>query len=405
MTRLKIAPEARTGDRLFIGLASASFIVALVLALFRRVPGGHRYDLALKLTLPILVLTWLFRLRPERAFGRTALVVVLLAGLGLGGFNLATVDRDSEIVNVYRTVFEALDEGRNPYDCGTIYHRDAGGNVVYGDFNYPPLEIYPYYLARTVAGTWNSTVLTAAILLINLAACGLLALALKEIPLKLLVPYLALIMFAETKTNPSMTLLVACLILLMMARLEARPGLPGRLLLAAAFGLGLATKFLVIPLAAAYYWHVLMSEPRRRLQRVLPDGAVALAVAALVTAPFGAWTVFRSTVLFNLFLKERAVMTTFYPNVLSGPLAWLKLESVFPAAAVLVLGAGVLAAPLFQPRTAMLFAAVAFLMAASTPEPQFLPVVTALFLASVLEGKAGEPSFRSGGGASASPQS
>ena len=145
MTRLKSHAGTRTGDRLFIGLTSAAFIVAVVLAVFRRVPDGHRYDLAVKLTLPILVLTWLFRLRPERAFGRTALVAVLLAGLGLGAFNLATLDRDSEIVNVYRTVFEALDEGRNPYDCGTIYHRDAEGNVVYGDFNYPPLEIYPYY--------------------------------------------------------------------------------------------------------------------------------------------------------------------------------------------------------------------------------------------------------------------
>lgn len=398
MTRLKTYAETETGNRLFVGLASAAFGAAVVMAVFRRVPDGHRYDLALKLTLPILVLTWLFRLRPERAFGRTALAVVLLAGLGLGAYNLATLDRDSEIVNVYRTVFETLDEGRNPYDCGTIYHRDTAGDVVYGDFNYPPLEIYPYYLARLVAGAWNSTVLTAAVLLINLAACCLLALALKEIPLKLLVPYLVLIMFTETKTNPSMTLLAACLILLLTAGLEAKPGLPGRLLLAAAFGLGLTTKFLVIPMAAAYYWHDLARDPRRRFLPVLLDGAVVLAAACLVTAPFGVWKVFKSTVLFNLFLKERAVMTTFYPNVLSGPLAWLKLESVFPAAAVLFLGAGVLAAPLFKTRSAMLFAVVAFLLAATTPEPQFLPVVTAFFLVSVLEKKTGEPLSGSDGG-------
>jgi hypothetical protein len=95
-------------------------------------------------------------------------------------------------------------------------------------------------------------------------------------------------------------------------------------------------------------------------------------------APFGVAAVFRNTILFNLVLKERAILTTFYPNVLSGPLEWLGLGRVYPVAAVIILGLSILAAPKLRLFTAMLTAGTAFLLVAATPEPQFLPAV--LFL-------------------------
>jgi hypothetical protein len=113
-------------------------------------------------------------------------------------------------------------------------------------------------------------------------------------------------------------------------------------------------------------------------------------------APFGVMAVLKNTLLFNLILKDRAALTTFYPNIISGPFAWLGLQDLYSVAAVVVLGLAVLAAPRLGLFPAMLAAAYVFLIVAPTPEPQFLPVL--LFLVVVARGLAVEAEARDGRG-------
>jgi hypothetical protein len=359
-------------------ILAACVAIAIVMWVLKPIPHAHRYDLGVQLSIALTLMWLLFQAPPGWVFKKGILVFILALGLGLGVLNLAAINPDSEIVHEYDSVFKAIDGGLNPYSGGTIFHLSESGNPVYGNFNYPPMEIYPYYLAYRLAGTWNSMVLTAAIILIHALCCLVFTRMFPAIRLVYLVPYFLFFLLAEIKTNPSMTFLVTALILWLIRRDRKKPGRANRYLIAVLFGLGLATKFLIIPFMAAYYWHKFDPKKLRTLASIAIDGGISLATAVLIMAPFGFASVFRSTILFNLVLKERATLTTFYPNVLSGPFNWLGLGGIYPVAAVIILGLSVLAAPRLRLFTAMLAAGTAFLLVAATPETQFLPTV--LFL-------------------------
>jgi hypothetical protein len=79
-------------------------------------------------------------------------------------------------------------------------------------------------------------------------------------------------------------------------------------------------------------------------------------------------------------LSERAKLTTFYPNVLSGTLSWLGAPAAFPVLAVLLLGAAVLFSRRLPLLPAMFFTACVFLLVSPTPEPQYVPVMLYLAL-------------------------
>ncbi len=217
--------------------------------------------------------------------------------------------------------------------------------------------------------------------LLNALACLAFALMFPGVRRRYLVPYFLVFLFLEVKTNPAMTFLVTGLVLLLARRDEHRPRPGRRYAIAVLFGAGLLTKFLVIPLMAAYYWHGFDRRDLRSLGRIAVDSGIAVATAALLMLPFGAGAVLKNTILFNLVMKDRAALATFYPNALSGPLSWLHLSGLFPFAAVALLGVAVLAAPRLRLHTALLVAAFAFLLVATTPEPQYLAIVLFVALA------------------------
>ena len=355
--------------------------ISIAMAVLKPVPHGHRYDLAVQLTVG-LALIGLFISAPLRlAFDKRVLAAIFIAGLGLAVLNLASIDPEAEIVGAYRSVFETIEAGGNPYTSGTIFHRGEDGAPVYGNFNYPPAEIYPYYLAYLIAGRWDSTVLTAAMVLMNGLAVTLLALTFPGLRAASLAAFLPLLLFGEIKTNPSLTFLLTAALLALIVRDMRRPGRLAPVLIAVTFGIGLMTKFLVLPLMAAFYWHKVELRRPASLLPAFGGGGLALLTSAAIMAPFGIAAVLKNTLLFNLVLEDRAALTTFYPNVLSGPLEALGLGMVYPIAGAIVVGAAVLAAPRLRLFPALLAAVFAFLLAAPTPEPQYLPVVLGLALA------------------------
>lgn len=362
--------------------------VSLLLFILKPVPGGRHYEYALIQALALTAIWFLFAARPRAFFGGRALAFVLVAGLALGIVNLCVIRSDSEIVKVYRSVFDALEAGQNPYTSGTIYHEIEGRGPVYGNFNYSPLEIYPYYLAYKIAGTWNVTVLAAAMILIQAASALLLFRMFPRIRPVLLLPFAPMIVLGEVKTTVALTLLVVSLVLWLVKKDAEAPRPVRRYLIAVLFGLGLMTKFLAAPLMAAYYWHGFDRQNLRTLGRIGVDLGVSLATAVLIMAPFGVIDVLKNTALFNIVLEDRAALTTFYPNVLSGPLIWAGWPGLFPVAAFVILALSILAAPKMSLLRAMLTAGYVFMFVATTPEPQFLPVL--LFIVVVAQGLAVE---------------
>jgi hypothetical protein len=359
------------------GLLAVCLLSSLVLAVFKPVPHGYRYGYAVVLSLALGAIWLLSRARPDLVLGKAFLTAVFLAGLFFMGSECVLVKNKPrpESVEYYESVFQALKAGQNPYTCGTIFHRAESLKPVYGNFNYPPLEIYPYDLAYRLAGTWTSAVMAAVNVLLQSLACFVLLWTFPEVKRKYLWPFFPLFIFLEIHLNIALTLLVTALILLVVAREREKPKPAHRYLIAALFGAGLMTKFLIIPLMAAYYGHQVDWKRPKTLGRIAGDVGIALGVALLIMAPFGVAAVFRNTVAFNLILKDRAALTTFFPNVLSGPFSWAGIGSLYPVAAVIILAVPVFAAPRLRLFSALMAVPTTFLFVAPVPERQYIPVV------------------------------
>jgi hypothetical protein len=368
---------------LVTAVLACCLLFSLLMAILKPIPHGHRYELAVILSAALMAVWALYALRPQWVFRREFLLFVLAAGLAAGTLELASLDRDPEIIHVYDSVFKALDSSQNPYKCGTIYHRDENRQAVYGNFNYPPMEITLYDAARVIAGRWNLTVLTLTILIVQALSCLILLRTFPRIKTAYLWPFFPFLVFAEFHTNTALTLLMTALILWAVKKSLDRPRKGFRYLVAILFGIGLTAKFLIIPLFASYYWHRFDRKRLRSLADIALEAGIALGTAVLIMVPYGVVAVLKNTVLFNLVLKDRAVLTTFYPNVLSGLSSLTGLSGLYPYAALAVLGAAILAAPRLGVFSAMLASGIIFLFVAPTPRTQFLSVILYLAVAGI----------------------
>jgi len=356
--------------------------LALVMWILKPIPNGHLYWRAVLLAFGLAVAWLIYVASPKKVlFRKGVLIPILLCGIGFGVKNLATIKPNVELVPHYQDVFNTLDSGKNPYTVGTIFHYTDDYKPVFGNFNYPPLEMYPYYLAYRIAGTWNIRVFTVTILLLHVLAGLLFVLMFPRVRFGFLLPFLPMIVFGEVKTGVAMTLLITALILWQIKMDRRKPGGIHRYAIAVLFGLGLMTKFLLIPLMAAYYWHKFDTRRLRSLLEIAADVSIAVLTAVLIMAPYGVANVLKNTILFNVVLKDRAAQTIFFPNVLSGLMTWIGLETLYSVAAVAILAVAVLVAPRLSLFSAMLTAAYVFLLVAPTPELQFIPVIVLIIAA------------------------
>lgn len=356
-------------------------VFSLGLFLTRPIPHGHRYDLALKLTIELMIVWMVFSYEPHWLSRKTLIVLILIVGIGLGVYQLKTIKSDPEIIETYRSVFKDLEEGRNPYTSGQIYHRNEANQVVYQNFNYPPMELYPYWLFYRMFRVWNPQSLTLFLIILQLLAGIILILTFRRIRPFYLLAFLPLLVFSEIKTNPAMTMLSVSIFMALLFRQETRPSTLNRYLIAVVIGFGLLTKFLFIPLAGVYYFLQLDFRSWKNSLKVISEGFVSLLVAWLLMLPFGPWNVIKSTILFNLNLGERNIYTTFYPNVLSGFFYLIKKPELYPLVAVVIMVAAVLLATRLKPFSAMLLSGIAFLLVSPTPEPQYFGTMLLLALA------------------------
>jgi len=381
----------RQGGLVLLALALAA---AALLWWLEPVASGRGYRLVLETTAALFGLWLIWVVRPSLFTSKRLLLIVAAIGAVGGAVRVAGLSVEGEVIRTYESLFAALSQGRNPYTCECIVHITPYGDRL-GNFNYPPVEIGPYQAAEWLAGHWDVAVFAVTVLCCNALAFALLFRATprgRRLPVLAFFPFLVL---WELRTTIGMTMVIAAAIvavLLMATRHERRWHRPAIWLL---FGVGLLTKFAVIPLFAVWWWWTTAARARaapaplaaraRALRGAAADLFVPVGIALVLCLPFGVTSVVRNTLLFNLGLDERAELATFYPNVVSGLLSWAALEWLYPALAVTMIVVAVLVAPRLQLLTAMLLATTVFLLASPTPEPQYLPLVLLLFLAALLE--------------------
>src|SRR5687767_8366071 len=126
-------------------LVVAAFVLAVALFVLRPVEGRD-YVLVLRST-AVLVAVWLgWVVQGSGLLRQRVLVAFAVVGAVWSAVRIAGIDADAEIVRTYRSLFEALDRGLNPYTCDCIVHLVEHEKVRFGAFNYPPAEIWPYRL-------------------------------------------------------------------------------------------------------------------------------------------------------------------------------------------------------------------------------------------------------------------
>lgn len=378
--------STRAEEKLIKYYLPAGLMICLLFSLFlfiaRPLPSGHHYELALKLSLELLVVWLIYFLCPEFLNHKLILALILVAGLTLGFYQLTRPRPDPEITKTYESVFKDLEEGRNPYLSGRIYHRNGNDQVVYQNFNYPPLELYPYWLFYRLLHVWDLTSLSLFLIFIQLLAALILVLTFRSSGHRYLLAFLPLLVFSEITTNPAMNMLLVSIFMALLYRQERKPSSLNCLLLAIVIGLGLSAKFFFIPLAATYYFWQLKLRDLKSWLRVGGQALLSLAVSWLLMLPFGPLNVIKSTIFYNLNLGERNTYTAFYPNILSSFFYLIGQPQFYGPVAVLILFLVILFGPKLSLYTAFLLSGITFLLVAPTPEPQYFGTLLLLALAS-----------------------
>jgi hypothetical protein len=364
-----------------------SLALSLALYIVRPIESGHEYQLGVRLIVLLSSIWGVCTFRARWLGERWFLGLALAIGVYCAVSRPLTIKKDSEIVAAYASAFAALDAGKNPYDSGTIVHFAEHGAHELGNFNYPPVELVPYYAVAKLVGRWDHRVLTATLLILQISACALLA-ATFHGARSVVLAFAPLLVCFELYTNGALTLLAVALAMYLIHRPAANGRSSNEKLLMLVFGVSLLTKFMIIPLFAAYVVQRLPSRPWRAWRACLPPLAgagAAVFVALALMLPFGLNNVLRETLLFNLVLGERARLTTFYPNALSGTLTWLGVPGAFPVLAVLLLGAAILWSRRLPLMHALFFSGAVFLLVSPTPELQYIPVMVYLALCAALQ--------------------
>jgi hypothetical protein len=378
--------------RTMSAIVVAAFVVAVALFAWRPV-DGRDYVLVLRST-AILLVVWLgWATLGVGLLRRSVLVGCAATGAVWSAFRAAGVDAGAEIVRTYQSLFAALDRGINPYACDCIVHLVEHDAVRFGAFNYPPVEIWPYRLVEQVSGTAGVGLLIGTWLALNLAAFAILAVATRRSLGWRIIAFFPFLVLWELQTNIATTMVVVAGIVAVHLAERRAPRVWHRPVLWLLMGLGLLTKFVVVPLYGVWWLfrvRALMDRPvpaNRRtaftsaLRSSLLDLVAPVAIAVTLALPFGISNVLRETVLFNLQLGNRDELTTFYPNVLSGALEWVGIPWLYPALAVAALAVSALTALRMGPMTSMFIVTIVFLLVAPTPEPQYTPIVVMLLVA------------------------
>ncbi|KXA94421.1 hypothetical protein AKJ65_04475, partial [candidate division MSBL1 archaeon SCGC-AAA259E19] len=251
--------------------------------------------------------------------------------------------------------------------------HEVGGEVVFGNFNNLPLTIPFYWITHFLTAHWAIEYLILTNLLVRLLVCFVFMKTTPKLSQIQRLPFYLVFLFWGGEYPITTTFLIVALLMYFFTRgISSLRRISTIGFLPLLFGLGLLTKFFVIPIFFAFYYYLFFHLGKKRETGIhlLLIGSIAL----LMLVPFGLGNVIDSTILFNLNLGQRAVYATFYPNVFSGLLKWIGLESVYGvlAAGGFLFSVGFFDGDYFKK---MIYVCFSFMILMPTPEPQFLPIL------------------------------
>jgi len=355
------------------------FSCVLWLYIFRPIPKAVYNESLAEVGCYLFVIYLAFRLfHPEEGFTVLFSIFSLLVASYaiLLGFSL--VSNNAEVVLVYADVFEVLDKGGNPYQGNQIYHRVENGEVVYGDFNYLPLEIIPYYAAYSLTGTWDATVLVLTNLILNLLACCILWNVFSELEWTRKGPLLAIVLLTHVNYTSGLTLIFVSLFLALQ---KTNEGPEPCLAIAIIMGLGFLTKFFFGIIVIFYGWNLLVAG---HFKKLAIEFGLGFSIALVAILPFGLENIISATILFQGELETRDILTSFFPNVLSGLMYVIKIKAIYPVVAFLIFFAFLLVER--EPKHSRLFlGAILSMFLLPTPEPQYISCIFVIMLWTKLE--------------------
>ncbi|KXA88822.1 hypothetical protein AKJ57_06270 [candidate division MSBL1 archaeon SCGC-AAA259A05] len=350
------------GIVLFIALELAAFLVFFL---------NPSYPIVVYVTSALFGFYLIYKFPSSFFFSRKFLLLLVIAVPFLL-VPVLTANPDYEAVHTYRSLFDTLDQGKNPYTCDNIYHR-VDNEVVYGNFNYPPLEIPFYWLANLFLGSWNVWYMILMNFLVRFLICFLFMKTTPDLRHIQRLPFYLIFLLWGSEYPLTMTFLIVALLMYFLVKKTSveKKGTPIRYV-PFLFVLGLLTKFFMIPIFFAFYYFYFFDLGKRK-KTVVHLALIAL-VGALLLLPFGIFNVLDSTALFNLNLSQRGAYTTFYPNVVSIFFDWMGSWLIYA-----FFGVGAFFSSLYFFDDSLLkkivYACMVFMIFMPTPEPQFLPIL------------------------------
>ena len=284
-------------------------------------------------------------------------------------YEIFSNDWNKEIIYVYNTLFSTLESGLNPYTSNVIYHRLEDGSVVYSTFNYLPGEIFLYYLAYLISNSWNFAIMLISNLFINLIVVGIFIIKTPKMNRTTKILYsliLTLTAIIHSVSTVFFLIMVSGFILL---NNKEEIKLKQRILLTVLMGFGSVCKFFMLPFIFIYFWSNIIE--KRKYSYIL-DSLGVTSVFLLFTIPFGVWNVLQSSIFFNLNLTQRAEVTTYYFNIVSGLCYIFNLKILYAPVVIISFIIFVVISKNIPFHRRVLYISALSLILFPTPEDQFL---------------------------------
>lgn len=362
--------------------------ISILLALFiffsiQPLKGVNNWSLSIAVLAIIMLVFLLSRwIKAEDFFFNKFIGIWSIPFVFIGIFAIVNANWHGELIYTYQTLFNALSYDLNPYVQKVIYHRMANGSAILSTFNYLPGEIFPYYIGYLLFKQWNFGIMLIINFIINLVATFLVVFHIPKINRSTKIFYSLLLLLTSITHSASFVFFLIMLAALLLLYQKEDPSLKLRLAIVVIMGLGTVAKFFMLPFIFLYFWNTIIE--KKDYSYIVDASGVAI-IFLLFTMPFGVYNVIYSTILFNLNLSQRAQVTTYYLNIVSGFCYYTHLQILYGIIAMVLFFLSVVLTKNIPFHKRLLYVSLIALIIFPTPEDQFLGSIFGLLVISKLD--------------------
>ncbi|OLS26395.1 MAG: hypothetical protein HeimC3_09450 [Candidatus Heimdallarchaeota archaeon LC_3] len=330
----------------------------------------------------VLLIIWVSRwIRPDTFFYNRIFQLWVVPFIVISFLVLFLIDLDAELVHVYQSLFDALENGINPYTEPVIFHRLVDGSEIFSYFNYPPGEIPLYFTFYLIFNIWNYGILILANLFLNFIVIIIFFIKTRELGRKTQLLIIPLLLLINLEFSVSTIYLLIILAGFLILNSENPLTYKNRFFLIVIFFLGLTAKFFMIPFVILYFWDKLIE--KREISYII-DLLIISTLVVIVFIPFNLISLIKHTFLFNLNLDVRGEVTTYYFNFLSGFFFIFDLVILYPLFVIFFLFLIIIATKKMHLLKRITIVSAFCLLIFPTPEYQYIGSIFGLLILSKL---------------------